>query len=195
MSAGEGAWQNLTLDFDGGIATWNRGGTGPELYQVFIEYSRDGVTYSPLGNGQRITNGWQITSLSWLPWANIYLRARGFTTGGFYNGSSGLVESVRRFHNGANDVPVALCRSAIVLAGTNGTAAASIDNGSFDPDPGDTITLVQTPPGPYPPGTNAVTLTVTDNHGDWSSCNATVTVFRLGQTSEGCPTLLRQRES
>jgi uncharacterized repeat protein (TIGR01451 family) len=53
---------------------------------------------------------------------------------------------------------------------------SAIDDGSFDPDSGDTITLVQTPPGPYPIGTTLVTLTVTDSHGDSSSCTANVTV-------------------
>ena len=35
-------------------------------------------------------------------------------------------------------------------------ADASINNGSFDPD-GDPITFSQSPPGPYPLGTNVVT--------------------------------------
>jgi len=47
-----------------------------------------------------------------------------------------------------------------VASCTAGTADASIDNGSFDPDPGDTITLTQSPAGPYPVGTNTVMLTV-----------------------------------
>jgi len=53
---------------------------------------------------------------------------------------------------------------------------ASIDGGSSDPDSGDTITLTQSPAGPYSPGTTMVTLTVTDNHGASSQCSGTVTV-------------------
>jgi uncharacterized repeat protein (TIGR03803 family) len=75
-----------------------------------------------------------------------------------------------------NRPPVARCHDVTVSAGTNCTADASVDDGSFDPDAGDTITLNQEPPGPYPLGTNAVTLTVTDNHGVSASCTATVTV-------------------
>jgi hypothetical protein len=64
-----------------------------------------------------------------------------------------------------------------VSAGANCSADASVDDGSFDPDAGDTITLSQKPPGPYPLGATPVTLTVTDNHGASSSCAATVMVM------------------
>jgi uncharacterized repeat protein (TIGR03803 family) len=75
-----------------------------------------------------------------------------------------------------NRPPVARCHNVTVSAGANCTADASVDDGSFDPDAGDTITLNQEPAGPYALGTNAVTLTVTDNHGATASCTATVTV-------------------
>jgi NHL repeat len=74
-----------------------------------------------------------------------------------------------------NHPPVALCTNVVVSCGCTGVASASVDNGSFDPD-GDPITRTQTPPGPYPLGTNEVTLTVTDNQGASDSCHATVTV-------------------
>jgi hypothetical protein len=54
------------------------------------------------------------------------------------------------------------------------TVAASIDNGSYDPD-GDPITLSQDPPGPYGPGQTLVTLTVDDGQ-ETDSCTGTVTV-------------------
>jgi uncharacterized repeat protein (TIGR03803 family) len=75
-----------------------------------------------------------------------------------------------------NRAPMAQCHDVTVSAGANCAAEASVDNGSFDPDAGDTITLRQEPPGPYPLGKTAVTLTVTDNHGASASCTATVTV-------------------
>ncbi len=74
-----------------------------------------------------------------------------------------------------NRKPVANCKNVNVTAGAGGTAMASIDDGSFDPD-GDTITLTQSPAGPYSIGTTSVTLTVTDDQGASSSCTATVTV-------------------
>jgi hypothetical protein len=55
-------------------------------------------------------------------------------------------------------------------SGESCTANANVDNGSFDPDAGDSVTLVQSPAGPYALGANSVTLTATD------SCSATVTV-------------------
>ena len=75
-----------------------------------------------------------------------------------------------------NRPPVARCHDVTVSAGPNCTADASVDNGSFDLDAGDTITVRQEPPGPYPLGATPVTLTATDNHGASNSCAASVTV-------------------
>jgi hypothetical protein len=83
--------------------------------------------------------------------------------------------------------PVALCKDVTVPAGPTCTANASIDNGSFDPDMGDTITLSQSPPGPYPLGSTLVTLTVTDNHGVSSQCQGTVTVVDTTPPMITCP--------
>jgi hypothetical protein len=83
--------------------------------------------------------------------------------------------------------PVAKCKSVIVSAGPNCTAAASIDDGSFDYDAGDHITLTQNPPAPYPLGLTAVTLTVADNHGGTSTCSSVVTVLDQTPPSITCP--------
>jgi hypothetical protein len=77
---------------------------------------------------------------------------------------------------GVNAPPVAICTDIAVEAGPDCSAAAGVDNGSFDPDSGDTISLSQSPAGPYPLGQTIVTLTATDSHGAYSSCQATVTV-------------------
>ena len=74
-----------------------------------------------------------------------------------------------------NRAPVAQCANVVVPVGTNCMADASVNNGSFDPD-GDPITVSQVPPGPYPLGTNLVTLTVTDDKGASNSCSALVIV-------------------
>ncbi|MBI4663993.1 MAG: HYR domain-containing protein [Verrucomicrobia bacterium] len=76
-----------------------------------------------------------------------------------------------------NHAPIAKCQDVTVSADNNCSAPAVIDNGSHDTDDGDTISVTQTPPGPYPVGTTQVTLTVTDNHGESSTCAATVTVI------------------
>jgi hypothetical protein len=86
-----------------------------------------------------------------------------------------------------NAAPVARCRNLTVSAGPSCTASASIDNGSFDPDATDTVTLAQSPAGPYALGATGVTLTVTDNHGAASSCTATVTVADTTPPAISCP--------
>ena len=75
----------------------------------------------------------------------------------------------------ANDPPVAVCSDATVTTEAGCTAPASIDAGSFDPD-GDPITVVQTPPGPYPLGATLVRLDVYDINAGHDWCEATVTV-------------------
>jgi len=75
-----------------------------------------------------------------------------------------------------NQPPVAACQNLNLVADSSCQATGSVDNGSSDPDAGDTITLSQVPPGPYGLGTTNVTLTVTDSKGATDSCSATVTV-------------------
>ena len=86
-----------------------------------------------------------------------------------------------------NQFPVARCRDVAVSAGPNCLAAASVDNGSFDPD-GDPITVMQLPSSPYPPGTNLVILSVADNHGLTNTCTAMVIVRDTTPPTITCPT-------
>jgi hypothetical protein len=75
-----------------------------------------------------------------------------------------------------NQVPVAQAHDVTVTSAiAGGSANASIDNGSFDPD-GDTLTITQSPAGPYPHGNTTVLLTVTDTKGATSQASAVVTV-------------------
>ena len=95
-----------------------------------------------------------------------------------------------------NHPPVALCTDITVSADTNCMAtvnAGDIDNGSSDPDPGDSITLSfdasslvtsTTLPGL---GDHSVTLYVTDTHGAQTNCTATVTVKDTTPPTVHCP--------
>jgi uncharacterized repeat protein (TIGR01451 family) len=77
-----------------------------------------------------------------------------------------------------NQLPVARARDVTVTAGPSGTASASVNNGSYDPD-GDAITITQVPPGPYAVGATSVLLTVTDSKGAVSQASAVVTVVTI----------------
>jgi hypothetical protein len=88
-----------------------------------------------------------------------------------YKSNDNHVRAVRGRQSG----PIAICHDVIIPADSNCSAAASIDNGSFDPA-GGPITLTQSPAGPYPLGSTPVTLTVTDRNGASSQCAGAVTV-------------------
>jgi len=81
---------------------------------------------------------------------------------------------------------VAPCRNVIVAAATNCMADASVQDGSLNPD-GDTFTVRQLPPPPYPLGTNLVTLTVSDSSGASNSCTAQVIVVDTKPPALVCP--------
>jgi uncharacterized delta-60 repeat protein len=84
------ATQSLT--YNGSTITWLRGGTSPEVWRTTFEYTTNGVAWTGLGEGSRILHGWTLPGVS-LP-ATGAVRARGFTTGGYCNGSSWFVESL-----------------------------------------------------------------------------------------------------
>jgi hypothetical protein len=71
---------------------------------------------------------------------------------------------------------VAQAHDVNAVASSDHTANASVDNGSYDPDAGDTVTVTQTPSGPYSVGVTSIVLTVIDSQGATAQANATVTV-------------------
>jgi hypothetical protein len=80
------------------------------------------------------------------------------------------------FNCNVNQLPVAIAQNVTVFAGPTGTANANVDNGSHGGSPGETVTITQIPPGPYPLGTNNVILTVVDPFGATAQADAIVTV-------------------
>ena len=75
-----------------------------------------------------------------------------------------------------NSPPEARCRDTVAAADVDGTATASVNDNSFDADPGDPLTFLQEPAGPYAFGDTPVTLTIEDGWGAVSMCEATVTI-------------------
>src|SRR6185436_17509516 len=78
-----------------------------------------------------------------------------------------------------NHRPVTLTKNATVPAGaacTAGINVATIDNGSYDPDAGDVLTLSVNPAGPLGLGQHEVSLTSKDRYGASNSSTSIVTV-------------------
>jgi hypothetical protein len=78
-------------------------------------------------------------------------------------------------------LPIATAQNVTVTAGPNGTANASVNNGSLDPN-GNPITITQNPAGPYSVGATLVEMTVTNKVGGFAQASATVTVNPLSAT-------------
>ncbi|WP_426755611.1 CARDB domain-containing protein [Myxococcus sp. Y35] len=84
-----------------------------------------------------------------------------------------------------NQQPVASCQDVTVPADASCQGAASIDNGSFDPDgfPGP-FSVSQSPEGPFGLGTTAVQLSVSDGAAT-NTCSANVTVVDISAPTPG----------
>lgn len=59
--------------------------------------SSDGVSFSLVATFSRVGGGWSATGVTQPVGQIFHLRARGRTTGGYYDGSQGLLESTRQF--------------------------------------------------------------------------------------------------
>ncbi|MCB0533908.1 MAG: choice-of-anchor D domain-containing protein [Lewinellaceae bacterium] len=120
----------------------------------------------------------------------VTVNAQGLVTGqGGYTGTNSTVTDPLVF-SACNQPPVATCMDITVSADgiCEGTAVAEdFDNGSSDPDLGDVISFSVSPAGPYPLGATAVVLTVTDQGGLTSTCDATITVEDNTLPSITCP--------
>lgn len=71
---------------EGSRLVWLRGGTSPEVGRTYFEHSRDGIAWSPLGQGTRIPGGWELDLPSTITTETI--RARGDSLG-----SKGIFEA------------------------------------------------------------------------------------------------------
>ena len=79
-----------------------------------------------------------------------------------------------------NQPPVAVCQNITIPVDENCEAFITpedVDGGSYDPDEGATITLSVDNLGPFTIGEHCVNLTVTDEHGEFDTCQAKVSVI------------------
>ncbi|MFZ3375029.1 MAG: hypothetical protein WA183_05700, partial [Chthoniobacterales bacterium] len=93
LSNDTAALQNLAVTQT--TITWTRGGSSPQFTRVTFEYSTDNVNYTPLGNGTASGSNWTLTGLNFSIGENFYIRARGYYSSGYFNGSESIAESVR----------------------------------------------------------------------------------------------------
>ncbi|MBC8029563.1 MAG: putative metal-binding motif-containing protein [Pyrinomonadaceae bacterium] len=100
----------------------------------------------------------------------------------FTDATNSLQAATAQMHwtnTNTNQPPAAVAKDITLAADTNCQAsfsAGDVDNGSSDPDAGDTVTLSVSPAGPFGLGSHSVTLTATDSHGATSNATANVTV-------------------
>jgi uncharacterized delta-60 repeat protein len=78
------------LSYEGSTITWVRGGSGPEVWHTTFEWSDDGLLWKPLGEGFRLSGGWQFSNAI-VP-AQATIRARGFVAGGHQSNTGWFVE-------------------------------------------------------------------------------------------------------
>jgi GH25 family lysozyme M1 (1,4-beta-N-acetylmuramidase) len=129
------ATQSLT--FDSSTITWLRGGTSPEVWRTTFEFSASGIDSTSLGAGTRTPSGWHLNSVS-LPSANGTIRARGYVTGGVYDGSCWFVESDLQ----VGTPPAITSLSPNPVIGANSRQTITINGANFVNKP--TVTLTWT---------------------------------------------------
>jgi uncharacterized delta-60 repeat protein len=94
VASSEAALQSFHVDEGGTTIEWLRSGSGPEFVFTTFELTIDGLIYTPLGVGERITNGWHLSGLGLPIGENFLIRARGYYVSGYDNGSSSVNETI-----------------------------------------------------------------------------------------------------
>jgi uncharacterized delta-60 repeat protein len=93
LSNDTAALQNLTATEV--TVTWTRGGSSPQFARVTFEYSDDNMNFTPLGEGTPAGSDWILAGQNLPVDRAFYIRARGYHSGSYGNGSGSITESVR----------------------------------------------------------------------------------------------------
>lgn len=121
----DGATQSLTAPAANRIE-WLRGGASPETLGVAFDLSTDGgVNWTALGDGVRISGGWELTGLT-LP-ASGQVRGRARMSGGRNNGSSSLLETAAPFSGFVSSPPLVTTTAATNVIDVSATLTATIN--------------------------------------------------------------------
>jgi uncharacterized delta-60 repeat protein len=89
LNSNESATQAVSVL--GNDVVWSFGGAGPEVQRVTFERSANGVDWVLLGPASRVAGGWSCTTEPLPP--GIVIRACGYGSGGYWGGSSWVLES------------------------------------------------------------------------------------------------------
>lgn len=98
LRASGAAVQTLSSNSAGSL-TWTLGGSMPAIDQAMFDLSLDGISWTRLGEGARLADGFQLAAAPLPRETGVWVRAQGIARGGeggTANGSSSLFESVAR---------------------------------------------------------------------------------------------------
>jgi hypothetical protein len=140
-----------------------------------VEQSTDsGTTWTALGSATRIgrTSNWRLTRLN-LP-TSVQLRTRGRSSGGFHNGSSGLIEQVASFSGLLPAPGIDVTQASLLADGFSHVAFGSALVGSSAP-----LTFTITNPGSADLSNLVVTVDGTDS-GDFMVSALSATSIPVG---------------
>ena len=93
------ATNTLSIDAEGQVLDWDRGGSAPEIENAEFRLSTNGgVSYTTLlGKGVRTATGWRLQNIQLPGNKTFHIRARGLSRGGLFNNSASVMQSVQSF--------------------------------------------------------------------------------------------------
>lgn len=114
------AVSEVKMDAEGTQLTWLRSGSSQEIQNAEFRLSLDGVNFGRLlGNGQRVTDGWQLENLKLPGNRSFHIQVKGLARGGYLNSSTSVMKSVTPLFRSPPQIVSAPTHQTVV-AGTLG---------------------------------------------------------------------------
>lgn len=180
------AINTLTIDAEGSIVEWTRGGSAPNVENAEFRMALNGTSFTTvLGKGVRTATGWRLTNIALPGNQNFSIQARGMSRGGLFNGSSSIIQSRANFLRPKPVITVPPTAQTVVVEDTGvnfsvtATSAAAMSyqwkrNGASIP--GAIQTSYTIPGGVAASHAGNYTCTVTSSAGSVTSAAALLTV-------------------